>query len=50
MYPNNTFLNECYFNAVENKNYCYLILDFTQTANKNSEIFFDESCDNKITN
>jgi hypothetical protein len=48
MYPNNTkFLNECYYDAVENKNYGYLILDFTQTTNKNfrvtSEICFDEN-------
>ena len=48
MYPNNTkFLTECYFDAVENKKYGYLILDFTQTTKKNfrvtTDICFDDS-------
>lgn len=35
MFPNNTkFLNECFYDAVENKNYGYLLLDFTQSINK----------------
>ena len=33
--PGNTnYLNECYYDAVESKEYGYLFLDFTQTTNR----------------
>ena len=46
VFPENSkFLQECYYEAVENRG--YLFLDFTQTANKNyrvqSDICFDDS-------
>ena len=48
MFPDNSkFLMECFSDAVENKHYGYLLLDFTQTTYKDhrvqTEICFDES-------
>lgn len=45
--PGNTsFLNECYYDAVDSKEYGYLFLDFTQTTNKilrvQSDFCFDD--------
>ena len=52
MFPENSkFLMECFSDAVENKHYGYLLLDFTQTTHKDhrvqTDICFDESSEIK---
>ena len=39
MFPNNTkFLTECYEDAVENKQFGYLLIDLKQTTKKNFRV------------
>lgn len=47
MFPENAkYLIECFDDAVENKHYGYLLLDFTQTTNKDHRVQTDLCFDN----